>query len=73
MIGFPILDDDLYNRTVDIYTKKHNRCEIPQQIYLHASRLSLKHPGNRTPLEIDAPAPAEFLQKIRDLSLVEDY
>jgi len=68
-IGFPILGDDLYNRTVNINTKRHYQRENLQHIYLHARQLSLRHPGSGMILEIDAPAPSEFEQKIRELGL----
>lgn len=68
-IGFPILDDDLYFYAADIHTKKPYHRDNPHQIYLHARRISLMHPGTGASLELNASPPLEFEQKMRELGL----
>ncbi len=73
IIGFPIMDDDLYYRAMDINRKKLKRPEGSEQIFLHARRISFQHPSTGTGLEIEAPAPPKFQQTMRNLGLWDYY
>ena len=73
IIGFPILDDDLYYRTANFKTNSQKLRERPEKIYLHAQRISLHHPKTGAVLEIEAPTPSNFQQKMRDLGLLNKY
>jgi 23S rRNA pseudouridine1911/1915/1917 synthase len=51
-LGFPILGDPLYGAPVP--------AGFPDRMYLHAVRISMRHPLSGLPLVVEAPLPAEF-------------
>jgi 23S rRNA pseudouridine1911/1915/1917 synthase len=51
-LGFPILGDPLYGAAVPD--------GFPARMYLHASRIELRHPTSGLPLVVEAPLPWEF-------------
>jgi hypothetical protein len=56
-----------------ISIQKNNRHERSQQIFLKKRQTSLRHPGSGFFIEINAPSPLEFQQKIQELGLGDYY
>jgi 23S rRNA pseudouridine955/2504/2580 synthase len=71
-LGMPIAGDDKYGDFA--LNKALARTSAPAQLkrmFLHAFRLTLKHPGSNDPLTLEAPLPSsceQFLQQLRNLS-----
>lgn len=56
--GFPILGDEMYGGTVRFGPPTHD--VRMQWIALHASRLQLKHPMSKEPIDITGPLPTPW-------------
>jgi tRNA pseudouridine32 synthase/23S rRNA pseudouridine746 synthase len=67
-LGFPILGDDLYNRTCKLNDSDIEVRNREQSTYfLHASSLIIPHPILGTPLELTASLPIEFTNMLTKL------
>jgi 23S rRNA-/tRNA-specific pseudouridylate synthase len=63
-VGFPILNDQLYQRKFGFYPGD-SECDLPiDRIALHAQSISFTHPVTQQPVSFAAPVPLDFQQTI---------
>jgi len=67
--GHPVAGDQRYGD--DVFNRELKHKHKLTRLFLHASRLSLTHPGSQTKLEITAPMPDELRNVLTTLNL--DY
>jgi 23S rRNA pseudouridine955/2504/2580 synthase len=63
-LGFPIAGDDKYG---DFPLNKELARSGLKRMFLHASRISFKHPATDTILTVEAPLPDELQRFLRTL------